>query len=483
MFSTGCGSPQPEVSQDEFFQKHVSIKDFYFALEDAKKNEVDFFAPDGFKKASKLYEESFKLAKNDQEEKSDVVVQEGQAILSKSINSSTDAKELLKVVREVRELTLVLVVSEKYKVEFDDADKAYMKANSIIETGELQDINTYSENLIISYNNIRSKVLKDILEAMVKESASLAKENLAKVSAPKTMAIAENEFTLALDIVKQDPNKMNEAKLHARKAIHNFKKSNQITIMIKHFKEERYNEEDYILWYWAQLETINEHIGDELDFTKDNYQITDNINRATAGLIYELQSARETIKKQYALMHEESITQQKRIDELNEKFNAQVLELQLKKQKQKQKMKYKSKEEQYTFVNSLFNVKEEARIYKEGKNIVISAFGIDFPRNKSEIPREDYTILTKIISAIKQYPTASIGVYGHTDSIGEATPNMKLSIKRAKNVTNFLIEIGKIKSSKIITKGFGEKNPVATNMIKAGRRQNSRIEIHIFLTK
>jgi len=481
IFSVGCGSPKPEIFESEFLQQHLSLKEFYTSLESAKKDKVDFYAPNGFLRANKLYVESFKLAKNSEEEKSNLLVQEGEAILTKSVDNADDAKELLKEVTKIRDETIILIADKKYKSRLNDADEEFMKVNSYIEKGELEDLLEYSNKLISLYNGIRSDILKNTLLSMVNESSSLAKTNKAKDLAPKTIAKAELELKTALDIIIQDPSKISEAKTHAKLSIHNYKKANQISKMIKHFKEEKYTPEDYILWYWEQLETINEHLGDELDFTKNNYLVTDNINRATAALIKELQEARESLKKQHELSSAELLAQQKRYDALYKRFSGQLTELKVK--KEKQKMKYKTKEEQYTFVNSLFDSKDEARIYKEGDNIVISAFGIDFERNRYKIPKSEYIVLTKIISAIKQYPNASIGVYGHTDSIGEAQANMKLSIQRANNVTNFLVEIGKINRNRITTKGFGESKPVATNMIKAGRRQNSRIEIHIIPSK
>ncbi|EDN66466.1 conserved hypothetical protein [Beggiatoa sp. PS] len=51
-------------------------------------------------------------------------------------------------------------------------------------------------------------------------------------------------------------------------------------------------------------------------------------------------------------------------------------------------------------------------------------------------------------------------------------------MRRAKTVRNYLINRG-INSERLIAKGFGEKQPIATNATNAGRQQNRRVEIII----
>lgn len=69
-------------------------------------------------------------------------------------------------------------------------------------------------------------------------------------------------------------------------------------------------------------------------------------------------------------------------------------------------------------------------------------------------------------------------VEGHTDNIGSAAYNQKLSINRAMAVRDALIRDG-IPAGKIEAKGYGFDKPVATNANKDGRSQNRRVEITI----
>lgn len=74
-----------------------------------------------------------------------------------------------------------------------------------------------------------------------------------------------------------------------------------------------------------------------------------------------------------------------------------------------------------------------------------------------------------------QYLNTEVTVEGHTDSLGDAAYNQKLSQRRADAVRKVLIEQFDIESDRVKAIGFGESNPVATNDTKAGRLENRRV--------
>ena len=71
---------------------------------------------------------------------------------------------------------------------------------------------------------------------------------------------------------------------------------------------------------------------------------------------------------------------------------------------------------------------------------------------------------------------------GHTDSVGPDAYNMKLSLRRAEAVKNYLTEKG-IPAEAIYVEGKGESDPIATNKTKEGRAQNRRVEVEVVGTK
>lgn len=86
--------------------------------------------------------------------------------------------------------------------------------------------------------------------------------------------------------------------------------------------------------------------------------------------------------------------------------------------------------------------------------------------------------LDTIAKALTPEPTLVITIEGHTDNVGSAAANLRLSESRAQAVRNYLIGAG-IHGDHITATGTGEAGPVAPNTTESGRQQNRRVELII----
>lgn len=87
-------------------------------------------------------------------------------------------------------------------------------------------------------------------------------------------------------------------------------------------------------------------------------------------------------------------------------------------------------------------------------------------------------VLAAMAAAANQCPVTALDVAGHTDSDGEASANLALSVARAEAVINALINLG-VDPSRLYAIGYGESQPVADNGTAAGKAQNRRIVVSI----
>jgi len=101
-----------------------------------------------------------------------------------------------------------------------------------------------------------------------------------------------------------------------------------------------------------------------------------------------------------------------------------------------------------------------------------------FDTGKSSIKTQSEMVLKDIISILNEYPDAKFTIDGHTDSVGSAASNQRLSDSRAASVKQFLIN-GGVASNRLSSKGYGEVNPISPNTTKAGRATNRRVEINL----
>ncbi len=102
---------------------------------------------------------------------------------------------------------------------------------------------------------------------------------------------------------------------------------------------------------------------------------------------------------------------------------------------------------------------------------------IYFDSGKATFKPQTIKTLDNVVAILVEYPTAEFDVEGHTDSIGSAKFNLKLSQKRAEAVVKYLKEHGV--KSKLNAKGYGETKPIASNRTRAGRAKNRRVEINL----
>jgi len=113
-------------------------------------------------------------------------------------------------------------------------------------------------------------------------------------------------------------------------------------------------------------------------------------------------------------------------------------------------------------------------IDKDGK---VALYGILFDVGKSDIKPESAEALKQITDYLTANPAVKIIVVGHTDNTGTYAGNMTLSKARAESIKNYLINTGKISSSRLMSEGVGQVCPVTTNANEEGRKQNRRVEI------
>ncbi len=134
--------------------------------------------------------------------------------------------------------------------------------------------------------------------------------------------------------------------------------------------------------------------------------------------------------------------------------------------------------EQFQRVEKMFS-RDEARVFREGDNIILRLVGLTFDSGKANIKQEDFNLLAKVEKAIDVFPRSELIIEGHTDSYGGDEFNQRLSQERAEAVQQYMINAMRIPSYRLIATGFGETNPVANNETESGRARNRRIDIII----
>jgi OmpA-OmpF porin, OOP family len=115
---------------------------------------------------------------------------------------------------------------------------------------------------------------------------------------------------------------------------------------------------------------------------------------------------------------------------------------------------------------------EEPAIIEKGR----ITLDIQFDTGKAVVKDTYHDELAKFADVMKKHPDLKVTIEGHTDNVGKAAMNLKLSQARAESVKNYLVSKFGIDASRLTAKGYGQTRPIADNATKEGKQKNRRVE-------
>ncbi|HWR97062.1 MAG TPA: OmpA family protein [Candidatus Methanoperedens sp.] len=104
------------------------------------------------------------------------------------------------------------------------------------------------------------------------------------------------------------------------------------------------------------------------------------------------------------------------------------------------------------------------------------ALYINFDTGKATIRPDSQQVIDQVAQMLSSNPSLTLGVEGHTDSVGTPAANKTLSESRAKAVVAALAAKG-IDAKRLTPAGWGQEKPVADNGTEEGRARNRRVDL------
>jgi outer membrane protein OmpA-like peptidoglycan-associated protein len=129
-------------------------------------------------------------------------------------------------------------------------------------------------------------------------------------------------------------------------------------------------------------------------------------------------------------------------------------------------------------ISKLSDVEKQILGLEDYKLVVEEAVLFGF--GKDALDKEGLARLDSFAGKLGGMKRFVVEVQGYTDSIGDKTFNLALSQRRAQNVLRYLTGTHKVPLHRISVVGMGTETPVADNKSADGRKQNRRVELHVF---
>ena len=119
-----------------------------------------------------------------------------------------------------------------------------------------------------------------------------------------------------------------------------------------------------------------------------------------------------------------------------------------------------------------------AEVTDDGIIVELGGDRLRFASGSAALPAGELPDLDRTAKLLSDYPELAARIEGHTDSVGSAALNQRLSQQRAEAVMAALVDRG-VAASRLNAEGLGPDRPIASNATPDGRSRNRRVEIYI----
>lgn len=477
----GCAT-SPSVSESEVFQQYPNVLEASTLLEQAKGDNLAFYAPEQMKQAKRAYENALSDAKAGKADAS-TYAQEAVARAKDARAKADQAKYTFEEVLKARDKALNVNAATVAPEEFSDAEDMFSKAITQLEMGQEAKAKKDIEAIKNKYLAIELAALKKNMLSFAQQAVANAEKQDLDDVAPRTVAQAKDELQLALNTLEANRTDTSKANVHSNRAIWLIKQAEGIADIHAYFENADFDEEQKILWYQDQLSTVVAPINANVQFNNTNKEVVSGLRQQVAQLAsnndtlnMQLSSTQQQVQQAEMQAQQIAAESQSRESQLEQAREEALLQAQL--ARREEIAAKQADDARFASVQSMFT-EEEATVYRQRDNVLIRAQGFAFKSGASEIESSNFVMLNKITEAIKRFPGAEVVVSGHTDATGSSELNLELSKARAQVVANFITQVSNIDSSKVSSTGYGKEKPVASNETAEGRAENRRVEILI----
>lgn len=446
------------------------------SIDKARQEQVDALAPSGFQSAVAGYQAALKDAERARDSKR-IHAQLTQAMeaLQTANAAAINARESLRTVISTRNDALA---ANAPKLAPEQWQKAAARFNGATEALEKKDIKDAQRRAAEAEVLLREVELVAIRNGVLNEARGLiAQADAAKVGkfAPRSLDAAKRYFAQAEQEINRNRYDSSVAVGLAAQASyearHSLYLAKLVAATLQKEDDDKAGLEELILSWEEPLRQIATAVDLQPKFDAGVQPLMQELHAQTQEqrkevhrLTRELEDRNEQITALNAEMQrmetklggvsDERIALQRRVD-AQERLRANVASIEA------------------SFASN------EARVYRQGDDVVISLLGIRFPSGRSTIDAASAPLMNKVQQALVLFPDSSLVVEGHTDSNGSDSTNLILSQDRADAVKQYLVSNVGTNPEKVSSIGYGEARPVATNETTEGRSRNRRIDLII----
>ncbi len=452
--------------------RYTFFKDADSALAKADKVSAKVLAPKNYSDAMEAYndaERGLERGRNLDQVRKNVV--KAETYFLNSVKSAKLAKTVLGQVIKSRQDASS---ANAAKLSSDNWYKAESKFSSAINYLERGNLKRAKELDVEATNLYRDAELAAIKAEYLSETRKLISDaERAKVDryAPLTVNKAKQLLAEAEKELNENRYDADRPRSLAKQANYEAKHAFYLNKIVRAVKDKNLSVEELVL-NWEK--PLNE-IASAADISASMSNGFEQVQIELIDYIDSLRTENQSLQQEKESGLERISTMEKELAKLDEKLGGATAERQALAKRLLAQAKIKA---QFEKVDKMF-AKHEARVFREGNDIIIRLVGLSFDSGKSDLQGNAFGLLSKVKQAQDLFPSSELSIEGHTDSYGGDELNLALSEDRAIAVQLYMINSLGVPTKRITAVGYGETNPVANNETAIGRAKNRRIDVVI----
>ena len=464
LLSAAAIAQAPSEARDALFREIEA------RLEAARGAQVDLLAPRGFADAVESVDrasEDFAKGRNLNR------IRDRIADAGESLDAAEKAAEISRVTLEAalrtREDAVAVEAAQHAPEEWQRAAERFYEATTDVERGDVRAAQRHGAEAEVLFRSAELAAIKG--EILDEAQALIARAEDQRVDrwAPRTLEAAKRFLAQAETEIEQNRYDTELPRSLAAQSSYEARHALYLAALIQKVEDSKYGIEELILGWEAPLRKMAAELDVEPTFDQG-------FEPALAALLATVQErAAESRRLDQELGERESqvATLTREIERLEARLGG-VSEDRIALQRRVDAQA--ALRTNLARIEGMFTP-DEARVLREGDDVVLRLMGLNFPVGRATIERGSYDLLGRVQQAIAMFPGASIVVEGHTDSYGSDSANFILSQDRADAVRQYLVSNMGIDAERVSSIGYGETRPVATNDTAEGRARNRRIDL------
>lgn len=460
------------LTRQEANLKATLFTDVNKAWHAAQKVDAKVLAPQNFAKGAENYQQALADFKNEVElDEIQKNLSNATAYFNRAIRASKLAQVTFPNTIKARN-DAKFTESGKYSPKlWTEAEGKFNEAAGILEDGKVDDARKVGKEAERLYRAAELDAIKVFYLTETRDLLKRADELKVNDYAPKTLALARQLFIQADAELNKNRYDIDYARSLVLQSRHEAQHAIYLAATIKTAKAKDQTSEDLMLASEVPLQRIAEQTGHLASFEAG-------YNPTTNAIISYVNTYQDSVAGLSQDIEWLKIQRQLQIDRTAELVVMLGDQVKLKSDLAQRIADRAKTQEVFTKVEQSF-MRSEARVLREGDDIIIRLVGLDFPSGAATIEQKSFGLLTKVRDAINALEASSITVMGYTDSYGDDDENLTLSINRAEAVRQYILANTKLNATGVEAVGYGESQPIANNETELGRAFNRRVEVVI----